>query len=130
MRTIATIAALVLPLALAGCGGMGLYSKVEFNVRPATARTLEQLLENNGPPDIQGQVGNLRLVGWRGAEGMSIWDRVLTQLPLFAKATKPSYVALVDENGKVITASRGRPGRLQTILGVNPAPVIVAETKH
>lgn len=129
MRTNATIAVLALAVVLAGCAGTGLYSATEYNVTPVTGQTLQSLIENNGPPEVQGQVGDLTLVGWKGHESMSIWDRVLTALPIFAHGTKPSYVALVDPQGRVLSASRGRPGEFSSILWVFPAPVLAADTK-
>jgi hypothetical protein len=123
MRVCAFLTAAALVLTLAGCGGTGLYSHVKYNVRPAAGEDLQALLSNNGAPDVQGQVGNITLVGWHGTDCMSIWDRLITGLPLFGKGTKPSYAALVDSDGKVITASRGRPGELLSVLYVLPAPV-------
>ena len=130
MHRVAALATLGLALGLAGCGGMGIYCKEEFSANPMAGATLEALFRANGAPDVQGQVGDLRLLGWKGTEAMSFWDKVLTGMPLFGRGTKPTYVALVDAQGKVLTATRGQPGEFLTVLGLTPLPVDVHEVKR
>jgi len=110
---------------MSGCVGSGVYSKYDKNLdKPAEGDNLTNLVQIYGAPDDSANVGDYTLVIWQGEyRAMSVWDKILTMLPLFAVANKSS-VGVVIKNNKVLGVGTysGRDQGL-TVLGVNTSPV-------
>ena len=110
----------VLALSLAGCGG--LYSSQKFGPQSISGQTLQELIQNNGCPDVVGGNGQQMIVGWYRTQGLQV-------LGLFATVDKKAMGALIDANGRVVATGTGPAGHGITVLGSTMAPVAPVETK-
>jgi len=117
---------LLLAFLLKGCAGNGMFSyyKKEISIK-TDSLDVPQLVQQNGPPDDIASVGDYTLMIWRGGHNsISIWDKLITGIPLFATDYKSSVGVVVNGEGKTIAVgkSKGRNKSL-TVLGVTPLPV-------
>jgi hypothetical protein len=83
---------------------------------------VEELVKNNGAPDVVGTVGNYTVLGWNRVEGYHV-------MGLYAEVQKYNLVALVDRNGNVVASGEVKTGEGESILGCLLAPIPPVENK-
>ena len=109
-----------------GCYGPGVYSSYQKELPNAALKEdPAQIVSRQGPPDETSSVGNYTLMIWRGGyDSTSIYDKILTGLPLFQTTDKSGLAVVVDGNKEIMAAGRSRAkNESKTILGVFSLPV-------
>ena len=122
MRTfLSLLAAFLIITLLSGCAS-GLYSKQDFGPKSISGGNIEEVIQNNGPPDVVGGSDQYMTMTWYHTEGLQI-------LNLFSTVSKKPMGVVINEKGKVISKGTGTTGEALTILGSKPMPVSITETK-
>ena len=116
MRYVAVLALCAL------CSGCAVYSVQRFGPEDVHGTTLNELIQQNGAPDVIGGNAELMVVGYTRTEGFEV-------LGIFSNVRKTTTGMVVDKTGKVVSTGTSAPGRGMTILGTWTSPVGVAETK-
>jgi len=120
MRKLLSGMILVVFIMLTGCAG--LYSQQDFGPTSISGSNLQEVIQQNGPPDVVGGNDQYMVMTWYHTDGLQV-------LGLFSLANKKALGVAIDKNGKVVSQGSGKEGQSLTILGPMPAPVSIVETK-